>query len=83
MGDAVIGMTTSGKSENVLRGLKAAKAKGAVTIALCGKNGLHGFDADHVIAVPSDNGAYIQEVHLMLLHVWCIAVDATIAAGGL
>jgi len=44
---------------------------------------LQGFEADHVIAVPSDNGAYVQEVHLMLLHVWCIAVDATIEAGGL
>src|SRR5881396_1112652 len=52
MGDAVVGITTSGKSENVLRGLKAAKGKGAVTIALCGKNGLQGFDADHVISVP-------------------------------
>jgi len=83
MGDAVIGITTSGKSENVLRGLKAAKDKGAVTIALCRKSGLLDFDADHVIAVPSDNGAHIQEVHLIVLHVWCIAVDATIAAGGL
>jgi D-sedoheptulose 7-phosphate isomerase len=83
MGDAVVGITTSGKSENVLRGLRAAKDKGAVTIALCGKNGLQDFAADHVVAVPSDNGAYIQEVHLMLLHVWCISVDATIAAGGL
>jgi hypothetical protein len=50
---------------------------------LCGKNGLPDFAADHVVAVPSDNGAYVQEVHLMLLHVWCISVDATIAAGGL
>jgi D-sedoheptulose 7-phosphate isomerase len=83
MGDAVVGITTSGKSENVLRGLKAAKDKGATTIALCGKNGLQGFDADHVVAVPSENGAYVQEVHLMLLHVWCITVDATIAGGGL
>src|SRR5438105_2115314 len=83
MGDAVIGITTSGKSENVIRGLKAGKDKGATTIALCGRNGLQGFDADHVIGVPSDNGAYIQEVHLMILHVWCIAVDATIAAGRL
>ena len=82
-GDTVIGITTSGKSENVLRGLKAAKTKGAVTIALCGKNGLQDFAADHVIAVPSDNGAYIQEVHLMLIHVWCITVDAIIAAGTL
>ncbi|HEX9220316.1 MAG TPA: SIS domain-containing protein [Gemmatimonadaceae bacterium] len=83
MEDAVIGITTSGKSENVVRGLKAGKGKGATTIALCGKNGLQGFEADHLIAVPSDNGAYIQEVHLMLLHVWCIAVDATIKSGGL
>ena len=83
MGDAVIGITTSGKSENVLRGLKAGKDKGATTIALCGKHGLQGFDADHVIAVPSDNGAHIQEVHLILLHVWCSAVDAAIKSGGL
>ena len=83
IGDAAVGITTSGKSENVLRGLRAAKDKGAVTIALCGKNGLQGFDADYVISVPSENGAYIQEVHLMLIHVWCIAVDATITAGGL
>jgi len=83
MGDAVVGITTSGKSENVLRGLKAAKEKGAITIALCGKHGLQGGDADHIVAVPSEEGAHIQEVHLMLLHVWCIAVDSTIAAGGL
>jgi D-sedoheptulose 7-phosphate isomerase len=82
-GDVVIGMTTSGKSENVLRGFKAAKEKNATTIALCGKNGLHGADADHVVAVPSEIGAYIQEVHLMLLHVWCTAIDAAIAAGSL
>lgn len=83
MGDAVVGITTSGRSENVLRGLRAAKDKGAITIALCGKHGLEDAEADHLIAVPSEEGAYIQEVHLMLLHVWCIAVDATIKAGGL
>ena len=82
-GDVAVGITTSGKSENVLRGFESAKKKGAVTIALCGPNGLQGFAADHVLAVPSDNGAYIQEVHLMLLHVWCIAVDAAIMAGKL
>ena len=83
MGDAVVGITTSGRSENVLRGLKAAKDKGAVTIALCGKQGLTGAEADHMVAVPSEEGAFIQEVHLMLIHVWCIAVDATVKAGGL
>jgi D-sedoheptulose 7-phosphate isomerase len=82
-GDAVVGITTSGKSENVLRGLKAAKEKNATTIALCGKNGLHGAVADQVVAVPSEVGAYIQEVHLMLLHVWCTAIDAAVGAGSL
>jgi D-sedoheptulose 7-phosphate isomerase len=82
-GDAVVGITTSGRSENVLRGLKAAKGKGATTIVLCGKNGLQGGSADHVVAVPSDVGAYIQEVHLMLIHVWCLTIDAAIAAGSL
>jgi D-sedoheptulose 7-phosphate isomerase len=82
-GDAVVGITTSGRSENILRGLKAAKGKGATTIALCGKNGLQGGTADHIVAVPSDVGAYIQEVHLMLIHVWCLTIDAAIAAGSL
>ncbi|MGH7489133.1 MAG: D-sedoheptulose-7-phosphate isomerase, partial [bacterium] len=35
-GDVVVGITTSGRSENVLRGFKAAKEKGAIAIALCG-----------------------------------------------
>ena len=82
-GDAVVGITTSGKSENVLRGFKAAREKNATTIALCGKAGLQDGDADHVVAVPSEVGAYIQEVHLMLLHVWCTAIDTAIAAGSL
>jgi D-sedoheptulose 7-phosphate isomerase len=82
-GDAVVGITTSGRSENVLRGLKAAKNRGATTIALCGANGLENGDADYVVAVPSRVGAHIQEVHLMVMHVWCIAVDAAITAGSL
>jgi D-sedoheptulose 7-phosphate isomerase len=82
-GDAVIGITTSGKSENVLRGLKAAREKNATTIALCGKNGLQGCEADHIVAVPSHVGAHIQEVHLMLLHVWCVSIDAALASGSL
>jgi D-sedoheptulose 7-phosphate isomerase len=81
--DAVVGITTSGRSENVLRGLKAAKEKGATTIALCGRQGLKDVIADHVVPVPSDEGAYIQEVHLMLLHVWCMAIDTAIAKGEL
>jgi D-sedoheptulose 7-phosphate isomerase len=75
-GDVAVGFTTSGRSENVRRGLDAAKVKGAVTIAVVGSAGLVGGTADHVLAVPSDVTAHVQEVHLMLLHVWCIHIDA-------
>jgi D-sedoheptulose 7-phosphate isomerase len=74
-GDAAFGFTTSGRSENVRRGLDAARRKGATTVAVTGAAGLVGGEADHVLAVPSDVTAHVQEVHLMLLHVWCEYVD--------
>ena len=74
-GDVAIGLTTSGKSENVVKALAVARARGALTIALTGSAGLIGGEADHLIAVPSSDTAHIQEVHLMVLHVWCIAID--------
>jgi D-sedoheptulose 7-phosphate isomerase len=77
-GDFVVGLTTSGRSENVVRGLAAARRRGAVTVAMTGAAGLVGAEADHVIRVPSVVTAHIQEVHLMLIHVWCEAVDAAI-----
>lgn len=78
-GDIAVGLTTSGKSQNVLRGLAAAKKGGAVTIALTGAAGLSGdASADHVLAVPSKITAHIQEMHLMLLHLWCVTVDEAV-----
>ena len=74
-GDAAFGFTTSGRSENVRRGLDAARRKGATTVAVTGAAGLVGGEADHILAVPSDVTAHVQEVHLMLLHVWCEYVD--------
>ncbi|MCP9494890.1 MAG: SIS domain-containing protein [Pyrinomonadaceae bacterium MAG19_C2-C3] len=74
-GDVVFGFTTSGRSENVVRGLTVAKEKNAVTVALTGAAGLNGATADYTLAVPSDVTAHIQEVHLMLMHVWCIYID--------
>jgi D-sedoheptulose 7-phosphate isomerase len=75
-GDVAIGYTTSGRSENVRLGLLKARERGAVTIAVTGAAGLIGADADHLLSVPSTITAYVQEVHLMLLHVWCIYIDA-------
>lgn len=74
-GDVACAFTTSGRSENVIRGLAAARERGATTVALTGETGLIGGAADYVFAVPSDVTAHIQEVHLMLLHVWCVFID--------
>ena len=82
-GDVAIGLTTSGTSENVVRGIDMAREKKAVTIALTGRWGLVGADADHTLAVPSDTTAHIQEVHLMLIHAWCAEIDAVLGAGSL
>jgi D-sedoheptulose 7-phosphate isomerase len=75
-GDVAIGFTTSGESENVLRGLSMAGNKGALTVALTGEAGLAQDVAKHILKVPSISTACIQEVHLMILHMWCMAIDA-------
>ncbi|MEO8192892.1 MAG: SIS domain-containing protein [Gemmatimonadales bacterium] len=79
-GDVAVALTTSGKSENVIRALRMAKEHGAVTIALTGSTGLTGADADHVVAVPSSDSEYIQEIHLIVIHVWCAAVERALAS---
>jgi D-sedoheptulose 7-phosphate isomerase len=75
-GDIAIGFTTSGSSENVLRGLAMAGKKDAVTIALTGEAGLTQDVAKYVLKVPSASTACIQEMHLIILHAWCLAIDA-------
>ena len=74
-GDVVFGFTTSGRSENVKRGLAAAKKRAAVTVALTGGSGLDEGMADYELRVPSLSTACIQEVHLILLHIWCMKLD--------
>jgi D-sedoheptulose 7-phosphate isomerase len=78
-GDIAIGLTTSGKSENVVKAFAVASERGAATVALTGAAGLIGGKADYLLAVPSTDTAHIQEVHLMLLHAWCIAIDEAFA----
>lgn len=74
-GDIVFAFTTSGESENVLRGVNAALRKGAVVVALTGANGLKGTKADYLLDVPSTSTSFIQEVHLVLVHLLCLYVD--------
>ena len=81
-GDAVVGITTSGNSENVLRGLEAARRLGAVTVALTGGTGGRVRPlADHALVVPSATTARIQEMHILMIHMICERIDDWALAG--
>ncbi len=69
-GDVVIGLSTSGNSGNIIKGLNKAKEMKATTIALLGKDGgrLRG-KCDREIIVPGDTSDRIQEIHMMALHI--------------
>jgi D-sedoheptulose 7-phosphate isomerase len=73
--DLVIGLSTSGTSENVLRGFEMAKICGAKTIALTGCQGLARSVADTVICINSQDTTFIQEEHLSILHVWFKCIE--------
>jgi D-sedoheptulose 7-phosphate isomerase len=75
-GDVALAISTSGKSPNILAALKRAKAMGIVTAALSGKGGgdLAGL-ADHLLVVPSDTTARIQEMHITLGQMLCGALE--------
>ena len=76
-GDVAVGISTSGRSPNVLRGLAAARAAGLRTVGFCGHDGgaMHEH-CDALLCVPAEATARIQEMHILLGHVLCAAVDA-------
>lgn len=75
-GDVFIGISTSGNSENVLRATDVAKAKGAKTAALLGKDGGKiGKITDYPIIVPCNTTARVQESHIMLIHIMCEIIE--------
>lgn len=71
-GDVLIGISTSGNSENIYRAIEKAKEFGGSSIGLLGRNGGKIKEiADVSIVVPSDNTARIQESHIMIGHIIC------------
>ncbi|HYH94259.1 MAG TPA: SIS domain-containing protein [Candidatus Saccharimonadales bacterium] len=82
-GDVAIGLTTSGGSKNVVRGLEAARDRGLVTIALTGRSGGRaGEVADVCVRVPSDDTPRIQESHTVIGHSWAEIVEAAMFGPG-
>jgi D-sedoheptulose 7-phosphate isomerase len=81
-GDLAVALTTSGRSANVTLALKAARAGGLAAAALTGRDGgaLPGL-ADPLLIVPADNTARIQEMHILLGHLLCRALEDRFGRG--
>jgi D-sedoheptulose 7-phosphate isomerase len=76
--DLLVGLTTSGKSENIEKGFKIAKFKGAKTIRFTGEEAPFNEYVDIDFKVPSDITARIQETHLIVWHLICEMIDEQI-----
>ena len=75
-GDALIGISTSGNSPNVIRALQTAKVRGLATIGLTGRNGGRMAEiCDLTVRVPRDSTPDIQERHLPIYHAVCMWLE--------
>jgi D-sedoheptulose 7-phosphate isomerase len=80
-GDALIAISASGNSPNILRAVEMAARQGAVTIGLCGFGGGRLADmADHAVVVASDEYGPVEDIHLVLNHAIAESVRAIRAA---
>lgn len=75
-GDVAVGLSTSGSSPNVVRGLEAARDGGLVTVAFTGAGGgkVAGL-VDVCVRVPTEDTPRIQELCMMLGHILCEIVE--------
>lgn len=78
-GDVLIGGSTSGNSENVIRAIEYARTHGIRTIAMVGLGGKLAEIADIVIRVPSTTTQFIQESHIMIGHILCDLVEQSLS----
>jgi D-sedoheptulose 7-phosphate isomerase len=79
-GGAILGLSTSGNSKNVIKAFEQARLLGMTTIALTGEGGgqLAPF-SDYLFAVPSRSTPLIQQVHICLYHYLCQEVEKAVA----
>jgi D-sedoheptulose 7-phosphate isomerase len=83
-GDVLLAISTSGKSPNVLRAIRTARAKGMRVVALAGQGGdpLLG-ECEVSVHIPSPNTQRVQELHMAVLHAICEYIDARVLSGDL
>ena len=77
------GISTSGGSPNVLKAVEVARARGLETLGLAGRDGGKlAKIADLCLTVPHGETARIQEVHALLIHLFCEMIDDSLHSGG-
>ncbi len=78
-GDVLIGLSTSGNSENILKAFETAKEKGVITVGFTGATGgKMKAVSDYLVNVPSTDTPRIQESHIMIGHIICQLVESNI-----
>ncbi len=81
-GDVLVGITTSGKSENILKAFDEAEKKGMTTVLMTGgKGGLPLIRADYILRIPSEDTPRIQEGHMLIGHIMCELIEAGLTEG--
>jgi D-sedoheptulose 7-phosphate isomerase len=80
-GDALVAISTSGNSENVLRAVMAARTRGLHTIGLLGGTGGDlAACVDQAVVVQNSRTARIQEGHMLILHYWAMCIEQAMGA---
>ncbi|MFT4275339.1 MAG: D-sedoheptulose 7-phosphate isomerase [Rhodopseudomonas sp.] len=78
-GDVFIGITTSGRSPNILAALEVARQRGLVTVGMTGPSGgSMGTLCDHLLIAPAPETALVQQIHLMAAHAICDEIEAAL-----
>ena len=79
-GDVLVGLSTSGNSENVIRAVAAANEQGALTVGMLGRDGGRlAAMCRYTITVPANDTARIQEMHILIGHILCDLIESSIA----
>ena len=82
-GDVAVALSTSGNSPNVLEGIRQARRSSLSTVAFTGRTGGKlAAEADVLVAIPSDNTARIQEMHIVLGHLLCEEIESRLGMHG-
>lgn len=81
-GDVIVGLSTSGRSTNVVNALREARQRQMVTVAMTGPDrGPMADVADHWLAVPHGGTQRIQEAHIVLGHIFCALIETHVHGG--